>query len=89
MKPYSRTGKVKIEKRKVKKMFKTKNRAAMGSVNDYIIKMSSKSVFIKPKELPKSFECELCRNKMEFVSIDIGYSCVNEDCLLHVEEAIV
>jgi len=35
--------------------------------------------------LPDNLTCEVCGGQMDFVSIDLGYSCRNAECVAHME----
>lgn len=37
--------------------------------------------------LPDNMTCDVCGGQMDFVSIDLGYSCRNVGCVAHMEEA--
>ena len=39
-------------------------------------------------KIPATMTCQICGARMKLVSIDIGYSCTNEACALHVEPAL-
>lgn len=41
------------------------------------------------KRLPSTIACDGCGSAMRFVSVELGYSCINPDCSLHIEEARV
>ena len=47
-------------------------------------KPSKEVLLIEPKNMPDTFMCERCVDIMEFVSIDLGYSCNNPGCDLHM-----
>jgi len=51
--------------------------------NDAIISTVEGGVAFEMKTMPNTITCEVCGDTMEFVSIETGYSCLNEDCILH------
>ena len=38
---------------------------------------------------PETQTCDVCGTSMRFVSIEVGYSCENEDCPMHVSSVEV
>ena len=40
------------------------------------------------KPYPNQMACPVCRWEMRFLSIEIGYSCRNPVCKLHVKEVL-
>ena len=73
MKPYKRTGEIMIPKKEVRSMMKD-------------IETGKVSV-ITPK-LTNSIPCDVCDHIMDLVSIEEGYNCRNENCVLHMETTV-
>jgi hypothetical protein len=42
-------------------------------------------LIIEPKRMPDTIPCPECNNKMDWVSVELGYSCRTEDCPMQVE----
>lgn len=40
------------------------------------------------KEIPEQITCDKCGSSMELVSIELGYSCINASCPLHMEQVV-
>ena len=47
----------------------------------------SQTVKSEPDNYPDIEACQLCGEPMELLSIELGYSCSNDDCLLHFHRA--
>jgi len=41
-------------------------------------------VAFEVKTMPDTIPCEVCGNTMDFVSQELGYSCRNGGCILHI-----
>ena len=52
-------------------------------MRDVTITADKSKTIIEPKVMPATIECGHCGGQMDFVSIEIGYTCRNEDCFLH------
>ena len=52
-------------------------------------KLLRRSVNIIPRYLPDTMACPACHWEMHLVSIDLGYSCRNPQCRLHVEKEVL
>jgi hypothetical protein len=53
-----------------------------------VIQTANGAVVIEPKTWPDTLECGHCGETMDLVSIDVGYSCRNEDCVLHFRQLV-
>ena len=53
---------------------------------DAVIRTMEGTVAVEAKLLPDTLDCEVCGNIMDYVSEELGYSCRNGSCTLHVSK---
>jgi transposase len=42
-------------------------------------------LIIEPKRMPNTIPCPECGNKMDWISVELGYSCRTDSCPMQVE----
>ena len=55
--------------------------------SDNVIRTINGAVAIEPKAWAGTLRCENCGETMDLVSIEDGYSCRNEECILNLTNA--
>lgn len=55
-------------------------------VVDVVEMDSGNAIAVEPKTVPTTLECGHCGGTLHHVSIEDGYSCENEECILHFNQ---
>ena len=50
---------------------------------DAVVRTVDGGVAFEMKTMPDTMECGACGGTLEFISVELGYSCRNENCILH------